>query len=204
MSLPTNFTPSELEAINYILGAVGQAPVTTLDQLNPDVAIAYDTLQHTNRQIQEEGWTFNREYEYPIVPDNNGNVIIPSNMLQLDLSDLYENRGIDAVKRNGKLYNKTDHTFIWTGALKCDVLWLFNYDDVPPPIQSFIRAKAALDTSQKIVGDSSLYQMIQQRVEEGRSNAMEYETTQGDYSFFGSSKMRPYYVSYQPYQTLAR
>jgi hypothetical protein len=198
------YSTTELDAINYILGAVGQAPVTTLDQLNPDVAIAYDALQQNNRKIQEEGWTFNWEYEYPFTPDNSGIIAIPSNVLQLDLSNLYENRGIDAVKRDGKLYNKTDHTFIWSGQVKCDVMWLFDYEDVPPIIQNLIQARAALESSQQMVGDSTLFQMLNERVSQAKAAAVEYETSQGDFSFFGNSIGQRYYNSFQPYQVLIR
>lgn len=198
------YSTTELDAINYILGAVGQAPVTTIDPLNPDIAIAYDTLQQENRQIQQEGWTFNWEYEYPFTPDNNGDIAIPDNVLQLDLSDVYENRGIEVVRRDGKLYNKTDHTYTWDKQLKCDVMWLFPYDDVPPIIQQYIQAKAALEASQKMIGDSSIFQLLSTKVAQTKASAIEYETSQGDFSFFGRSIGMNYYNSYQPYKSLMR
>lgn len=198
------YSTTELDAINYILGAVGQAPVTTIDQLNPDVAIAYDTLQQENRQIQQEGWTFNWEYEYPFTPDNNGNIAIPNNVLQLDLSDVYENRGIEVVKRDGKLYNKTDHTYTWEKQVKCDVMWLFPFDDVPPIVQQYIQAKAALEASQKMIGDKTIFQLLNTKVAQAKASAVEYETNQGDFSFFGRSLGMDYYNSYQPYNTLMR
>ena len=45
----------ELRAVNQILESVGQAPVTDLNQSNPDVAIAYDTLMQVSRDVQAEG-----------------------------------------------------------------------------------------------------------------------------------------------------
>jgi hypothetical protein len=198
------FTSLELDAVNYILSAVGQAPVTNLDQLNPDVAIAFDTLQQTNKQVQEEGWAFNREREYPFTPDNAGNIVIPSNILQLDLSNIYENAGIESVRRDGRLYNKTDHTYTWPGQVLCDVMWLISYDDVPPPVRQLIVTTAAMHTSQKVIGDQALYAMINDRVEEARASAIEYETSQGDYSMYGSGDNLKFYSSYQPFKTLAR
>ena len=62
MAFPTTNATQELPAVNEILASVGQAPVTTLDQTNPDVAIAYDTLLQVSREVQAEGWTFNKEY----------------------------------------------------------------------------------------------------------------------------------------------
>ena len=45
MSFPTtNASRQELSCSKSIFAVIGQAPVTTLDQTNPDVAIAYQTL----------------------------------------------------------------------------------------------------------------------------------------------------------------
>ena len=54
MTLPTSGSQTELQAVNQILASVGQAPVTTLEQTNPDVAIAYNTLLEVSREIQAE------------------------------------------------------------------------------------------------------------------------------------------------------
>ena len=204
MAFPNVLVAPELAAVNQILGAVGQAPVTTLDQTNPDVAIAYDTLVEVNREIQSEGWVFNTEEEYPFNQDVNGEILIPDNILLLDLSSIFENIGIEVVKRNGKLYNKTEHTFTWTAPIKCDVVWLFDFSDLPVPFRDLIVARASMQASTKMVGDTTIYQMLQQKESLARANAMEYECNQGDYSFFGANKNMGFYNGYQPYKTLAR
>jgi hypothetical protein len=204
MTLPTSFVATELAAVNSILGAVGQAPVTTLDQSNPDVAIAFDTLTEVSREVQAEGWVFNTETEYPFTPDSNGQILIPANVLLIDLSSLYENAGIEVVLRDGKLYNKTDHTFTWQNQVKCDVVWFFSFQDLPPAFRDYIIVRASVHASTKMVGESIVYEMLRQKEAMARANVMEYECNQGDYSFFGSSKNMPFYNSYQPYKTLAR
>ncbi len=204
MAFPNALVATELAAVNQILGAVGQAPVTTLDQTNPDVAIAYDTLIEVNREVQAEGWSFNTETEYPFTPDNNGEILIPDNILMMDLSDLYENKGIEVVRRNGKLYNKIDHTFTWESQIKCDVLWLFDFNDLPTPFRDFVAARAAVQASTKMVGDGTVYEMLRQKEAMARANAVEYECNQGNYSFFGMPRGNNFYSSYQPYKTLAR
>ena len=76
MAFPTTNVTEELPAINQILASVGQAPVTTLDSTNPDVAIAYNTLVQVSREVQGEGWTFNREFDYPLTPDADDNICL--------------------------------------------------------------------------------------------------------------------------------
>ena len=208
MSFPTTDSPGELQAVNQILASVGQAPVTTLEQTNPDVAIAYNTLQQVSREVQAEGWTFNREYRYPLTPNDNNEIEIPDNMLQLDLSneacDWWQRR-FDPIRRDGKLYDRRNHTFEWDQkTYYFDVVWLFDWLDIPQPIQDFIVNRAALIVSTRIIGDPNQQQALAGQEAYTRALAMEYESNQGDHSFFGSPPNGNYYNSYQPYHTLYR
>ena len=108
-------SPAVLTALNSVLTSIGQAPVTTIERTNPDVAICYDTLMQVSKEVQSEGWTFNREFNYTGFPrDVNNDIVIPSNVLQLKLSDNSENKYFDAVQRSGKLYDRINHTYTWT------------------------------------------------------------------------------------------
>ena len=207
MPFPTTNATQELPAINQILSSCGQAPVTTLDQTNPDVAIAYDTLLQVSREVQAEGWTFNTEYHYDFTPDGNDEILIPNNILQIKLTENWGNVDKDGIRRNGKLYDRQDHTYKWTdqSPVECDVVWEFDWVDLPQPIQDFITARSATIVSQRIVGDSTQYQMLQQQEAYARALALEYETQQGQFTFFGHPQgHQNYYDSYQPYQALAR
>ena len=184
--------------------ACGQAPVTTLDETNPDVAIAYQTLLEVSREVQREGWTFNKEPHYEMTPDTNNEILIPNNVLQIDLS---ASNASDkhVVRRGGKLYDKEHHTYEWTdGAVDCDITWLFDWVDLPRPIQDYITARASCFTVSRIVGDGQLYQMCMQKEAYCRAMALEYECNQGDYTFFGQPKDGNYYNSYKPYIALER
>ena len=204
MAIPTTNAAQELPAINQILASVGQAPVTTLDQTNPDVAIAYDTLIQVSREIQSEGWTFNTEKDYPFTPDSNNEILIPTNVLQIDISAETGNEEMDVIRRSGKLYDKQEHSYTFTEELKCDVVWLFDWVDLPRPIQDYITARASTITSSRIIGDDTQYQMLQQKEAYMRAMATEYECNQGDYSFFGKPDGSAPYVSYEPYKALMR
>jgi len=205
MAFPTTNAATELPAINQILMACGQAPVTTLDETNPDVAIAYTTLLEISREVQSEGWTFNKEAHYEMTPDSNNEILIPNNVLQIDLTNNGSVGDKQVIRRNGKLYDKQHHTDQWTnGVVECDILWLFDWVDLPTPIQDYITARAATTTSSRIVGDQTQYQMLQQKEAYTRAMALEYETNQGDYSFFGQPDGATPYVSYEPYNALSR
>lgn len=187
-----------------MLAGIGQAPVATLETTNPDVAIAFDTLQWISREVQSEGWTFNKEYEYPFTPDSNNEIVIPDNVIQLDLSDLVNNKHIDAVRRNGKLYNRTTHTFTWTSQVCCDVIWLFDFTDIPTPAFNYIVARSAVQFASRVVGDPQLIQTLSGKEAYNRAFFLEYECNQGDYSFFGQPRGGNYYSSFEPYKALHR
>ena len=206
MPFPTTNATQELPAINQILSSCGQAPVTTLDQTNPDVAVAYDTLQQVSREVQAEGWTFNKEYHYEFTPDTDDQILIPSNILQIKLTENSANMDKDGVRRSGKLYDRHNHTYDWTDeTVECDVVWEFDWVDLPQPIQDFIVARSATFVSQRIVGDNTQYQMLQQQEAYMRALALEYETQQGQFTFFGHPQGHTnYYQSYQPFHALSR
>ena len=206
MAFPTTDSPGELQAVNQILASVGQAPVTTLEQTNPDVAIAYDTLQQVSREVQAEGWTFNKEYHYPLTPDANNEFVIPSNMLQMDLNtNEYYNRDKDPVRRDGKLYDRNSHSFEWEQRTHYfDVTWLFDWDDLPPVIKDYITSRAATFMAMRTVGEAAQYQALQQQELYMRAQAIEYETQQGDFTFFGHPEGQDYYRGYQPFHALYR
>jgi hypothetical protein len=175
-------------------------------QTNPDVAIALNTLREVSREVQAEGWTFNKEYDYPITPNASNEILIANNVLQMDLNKTYtQNMTRDSVNRGGKLYDRTAHSYKWTDeTVYVDIIWELDWASIPEPIQAFIVARAAVVVSSRIIGDGNQYQMLQQKEAFTRAMALEYETSQGDYSFFGQPKGGDFYQSYQPYQTLIR
>ena len=207
MSFPTTDAQGELQAVNQILASVGQAPVTTLEQTNPDVAIAYNTLQQVSREVQAEGWTFNREYHYPLKPDTDQEFKIPDNVLQMDLCmDVVYNKNKDPIRRDGKLYDRNSHSFKWEEDKThyFDIIWFFEWSDLPPTIRDYITSRAAAIVSSRIIGDGNQYQQLLQQEAYMRAMALEYETQQGDYTFFGHPQGGNYYNSYQPFHALYR
>jgi len=206
MPFPTTNATQELPAINQILTSCGQAPVTTLDQTNPEVAIAYDTLLQVSREVQSEGWTFNKEYHYEFTKDNNNEIPIPNNIIQIKLTENAQNTTYDAVRRSGKLYDRQNHTFEWEySPIECDVIWEFDFIDLPEPIRNYITARAAKIVSGRIVGDDDQYARLEREEGQSRAIALEYETQQGQFTMFGHPQgQQNYYQSYQPFHALQR
>ena len=221
------YTKKELNAINSILASIGQAPVTAIDNdgnpstpTNPDVAMAYNTLMEVSEEVQSEGWTFNQEKHYPLTTNAERELVIPADILQIELTrdelvftkqnqksyNVVDNCYYpEVVQRDGKLYDKANHTYKFNKSpMYFDIMWLYTFDDIPAVIRDFIVARAAAISCMRMLGDGEQYQMLQQREIYCRAQAIEYETTQGEYSYFGQPPGGGHYHSYQPYKTLYR
>jgi hypothetical protein len=178
-------------------------------QTNPDVAIAYNTLTEVTREVQSEGWVYNTERNYDgLQPDaSTKKISIPNNVIQADLSQDYViNLGRNVVNRGGVLYDTIAHTDVWDTdeTLYLDILWEFEYENIPQPIQAYIVARAAAIVSSRVIGDPNQYQMLQQKEAYARAMALEYDCNQGDHSFFGAPQNGNYYKAYSPFNTLIR
>jgi hypothetical protein len=205
MPFPTYAVSTELDAVNQILSSVGQAPVTTLDLQNPEVAIVLNTLREVNKQVQAEGWVFNTERHYELTPDSVTKVILyPTNVLQIDTNTSQHFDDYNVVRRGGKLYDKQNHTYQFEEPIYADMVWYFDFTDVPPAIQAYITARAARMCATKMIGDQEINKLLAEQELQTRAYALEYECNQGDYTMFGFRDGQNYYTSYQPFQALAR
>lgn len=204
---------TELDAVNQILSSVGQAPVTTLDQQNPEVSIVLSTLREVNRQVQSEGWTFNTEKHKTLNRNSQTNrILFPPDALSVDANKDAHRDGYHIVRRtltlsgttSAFLYDMHRHKYEFETDLICDIVYLVDFDDTPPIVQSYITARASRLASVKLVGDSEIYNLLQEQEAQTRLALMEYEANQGDFSMFGFREGQNSYTSYQPFQNLMR
>ena len=212
MPIPSSPTDAETTAVNEILMSVGQAPVTKLENTNPDVALAYETLISVSKEVQAEGWTFNKEYNNtsfrPEADSTKADYqkikVDRKEILQIDLSNNPSNAGKDSVLRGDYVYDRQNHTYLWDYAPTFDVLRQLKWGELPVPVRDYVVARASTIFSSRIVGDPTQYQLLKQKEEYNRAMAMEYECNQGDYTFFGHPEGGNFYVSYQPYNAIYR
>ena len=212
-------TDTELSAVNSILGSIGQAPVTTLGAVttdatnsgqeivntfaNPQIAIIHNLLMEVTKDVQNEGWHFNKQDNKKVSPDGNGNFVIPNNYLRYDVHNGLYDRNLDVVRKNGKLFDNVSDTDVFTGDLYFDITYLLDFNDVPPAIQRYIIARASVRAATQLVSNQELVQLLRFEEAQTRASALEYDCEQGDHTFFGFPQ-ESNYRSYQPYKALIR
>ena len=70
---------TQLEAVNVMLSAIGEAPVSSLENSQlEDVAVAQNILNETIVDVQTTGYNFNSEYNYKISPDTDSIINVPN------------------------------------------------------------------------------------------------------------------------------
>jgi hypothetical protein len=197
---------TQLQAINQMLVGIGQAPVVSLDIANPEIATAISILDSVNREVQGEGWNFNTEVNYPFTPDINNEIVVPNNVLQLSDNKTSNSQQYQTVLRNGKLYDKVYHTYTFLGddPVLCDVVWLFDFKDLPQVFQDYIAQRAARVFAGSVVGSKEMFQFNAQDETLLRSNCLAYDTNTSGVNIFGVESGQNFYVSYTPFRTIAR
>ena len=197
---------TELSAVNSILGAIGQAPGTSLVYDNPEIAIFYNLLRDANVDTQAEGWHFNTELHVRYTPDSvTGKIAIANDVLQLDVSKGWARREYDVVRRGGYLYDKIDHTddFSTITSIDLDVVKMYNYEDLPTVFKRYITYRASRQAATQLVANPNLVKLITQQESLARAAIMEYECNQGNHSMFGFPENTAY-QTYQPWTNLKR
>lgn len=149
METPT----TELDAVNTMLGTIGESPVSSLVGTGlTDVSIAQNILTETSRQVQSRGWDFNSEENYELALTVEGYLKPPSNTLKVDATDTSK----DVVQRGDKLYDRTNHTSVFTQALKCDLVLFLPFTDLPEAARRYITIRAARRFQRRMLGSETL------------------------------------------------
>ena len=208
MASTTIDTETELSAVNAILGAIGQAPVTNINiNNNAEISFLYNILRDCNVDVQNEGWHFNTERHVKYTPDSSTNrIAIGNDILKMDVTDGWTKRNYDVVRRGGYLYDKLDHTDDWSelsDGIDLDIVRLLTFEDIPSPFQRYIIAKASVRAAVQLVGNPQLAQLLQSQEALSRATVMEYECNQGNHTMFGLPDDSTY-NSYQPWRSLGR
>ena len=215
MATTTIDTDTELSAVNAILGAIGQSPISQLKDpttgvianANPEIQFIYNLLRDANVDTQSEGWHFNRERHVTFSKDTTTNIIaISDDIVKIDLPDNWSRRHYNFVRRGGFLYDKIKHTDTFpdmSSTIELDVIRLYPFDDLPPVFKRFITYRASRAAATQLVANPQLVQLLGAQEAVARASLIEYECNQGNHSMFGFEDDTAY-QTYQPWRNIRR
>lgn len=138
------------DAINICLRYIGETPVpdgVDIDSLDPlhEAVVIRQMLDEISENIQATGWWFNRE-EWTFIPDTNNRIGIPTNVLAIETTENYINRG-------GSLYNRDNQSYEFTDAFTADVVFKWDFEELPRTMASYITYLTAKDVQVYLNGD---------------------------------------------------
>lgn len=185
MATTSNLHTSALNAINTMLGTIGQAPVSSLDTPGlVDAVIAKSILSEITREVLTEGWHFNTDYEYELAPDVDGFIIPGTNVLRIDTTRDYHT--YDVVLRGSKLWDKYAKTFVFTQALKFNITWLLDFEDLPETVRRYITVRSSRMFQDRVMGSDTIHAYSQDDENRARASLERSENLTGNPSIFDS------------------
>lgn len=185
MALIQNIAPTtELEAVNAMLRAIGEAPVEDLAGGQADLDMALGILRDTTREVLTMGWRFNTEAGLAVVPaatvswlDTDGvhttlNVFKkPSGTVAWKPTVCPQMGDLDLVERLSKQYLETgakvlvlyDRTRNRDGAeasrypkVYLDVVWACDFEQMPETARKYTTMLSAGRLAKSSVGSETL------------------------------------------------
>jgi hypothetical protein len=175
---------TKLEAVNQMLTAIGESPVNTLFQgTSVDARIAVQVLDEVDRAVQIMGWHFNTEKDYPFSRDVSNNINLSQNIVRVDVDNsLYPD--VDVVQRGTKLYDRKNHTFVFTQDLKGEIILLLSFEELPEPARHYITTRASRIFQDRVVGSGDAARSLMNDEMLALSQLKEFDNDTGDYSVF--------------------
>ena len=201
----TTAATTELESINIMLAAIGEAPVNSLTGTLPvDVKLAQSTLNETSKEVQSEGWSFNTEIDVTLTRDASNNVNLSTDVLRVD-PNIHQHTSIDAIQRGLKLYDRLNNKYEFTEDLICTVVYFRSFDEIPEPARRYVTIKAARIFVDRLVSDDGLRTYTQQDEVRARAILMETDLSNADHNLLrGDPSLTSVFDTYSPSRALIR
>ena len=196
---------TELEAINIMLAAIGEAPINSLtDTLPVDARTAQNTLTEVNKEVQSEGWSFNTEIDVTLTRDGSNQINLPINVLRVD-PNIHQHPTIDPIQRGLKLYDRQNNKYEFDEDLICTVVYYRDFDEITEQARRYINIKAARIFVDRLIGDQGLRTYTQEDETRARAILTESDYANADHNILrGDPSLTNIFDTYNPSSALIR
>jgi pantothenate kinase len=176
---------SKLEAVNSMLGHIGESPVNSISNTNAlpvSAATAISALDEISRAVQSDGWQFNTEVNVSLSPAGDGAITLSEDILELDPIDT----SIDVVQRGLSLFDRSNNTTVFTKDLKVNQTRLLDWDSLPEPARRYIVLRASRVFQGRIIGSRELEALIARDEYKAYAALMDFDSGSSDRTIFDS------------------
>ena len=181
---------NELQAVNMLLSAIGEAAVSSLETATTvDVTQAKNLLSNINREVQQKGWHFNTEWDVVLSLDSDSRIPLGTSILSI-----YSPTKLTTIRgREGSsfLYDLDNNTFTWGASVNDAVtITLLDFEDIPQTARQYITSKAARIFQEEIIGQISAESINRQEEVEAYADLMDDEGERSGFNVgFGTLDM---------------
>lgn len=172
---------TELDAVNIMLSTIGEAPINSLAAVSgvADAVTAHNILNEVAIQVQEEGWHFNVETNFVLTPAYpSKEIFVPDNCIEVDAEDV----NIDVAMRGNRLYDRTNHTYQFEKDIKCSIVLLLPFEELPQAARHYITIRSARVLQQRVVGSQVLGAFTEKDEMRARVALRRFEAKTADYN----------------------
>ena len=196
---------TELESINIMLAAIGEAPINSLTGTLPvDARLAQSTLTEVSKEVQSEGWSFNTEIDVTLTRDVSNHISLSTDVLRVD-PNIHQHPTIDAIQRSLKLYDRLNNKYEFDEDLICTIVYFRDFNEITEPARRYITIKAARMFVDRLVSDDGLRTYTQQDETRARAILMETDLANGDHNVLrGDPSLTSVFDTYSPSSALIR
>lgn len=148
---------STLDAINQMLSAIGEQPVSSLDgDRSQDVSNALAILNEVCGDKQLIGWRWNTEFNYSLPLDDSSRIPVPTDAIFIEIGPQC-NWSIDPEVRGAFLYDRKNHTDIFAQPLTVAKLVRgLDFETTPEDFRRYVTIRAARIFVQRTLGSAAV------------------------------------------------
>jgi hypothetical protein len=149
---------TKLEAVNIVLDAIGESPVSSLTSGLPDAEAAEAKVDEVRVEILSRGWHQNMEKSVKLKRDANNNILLSNTYLRVDTTGADKDLNVTQRVTGGKrlLFDVVKRTFLFERDVEADVIVDIPFDELTIELQNYIAARAARKFQESALGSASL------------------------------------------------
>lgn len=178
---------TKLDAVNLCMRAIGREGVDSEQSGDLDAEDAAKMIDIVSQRLQSNrggGWWYNREPNWNLTPDTNGEINLPNSALSVLQCYGFNDRKIPLTARAGKLYSTWNHTFDLRshvnadGRIRVTIVAFLPFEHLPVNVRMQVAYTAAAEFIAAKDGDKAQLQYCQSLAMQMTSEIQSEETSQ--------------------------
>jgi len=196
-----------IDLINRVLLGIGEAPLeddTVIDTLplGTDAETAKRKVRESIRAVLTQGWFFNMDYDIDLVPDIDGFITLPPNVLRVDFGNTEFK--YQYVMKNHKIYDVRNHTYVIDKTLTADLIYLVPIEDLPIEAYEYIAERATRVFQEQVIGSVEATQITRLNEASSLVDLQRLQLQSQDYGLIRGSRIHNGYLKKYLYKNKGR